>query len=80
MIRAALAAVVLAGAAAASALYFAASALREPADPDGAPRVFWVNASESLEPVAVRLDEDGLLPQRPFFGPRVFALYAKWSG
>jgi len=80
VIRAALAAVVLAGAAAASALYFAASALREPADPDGAPRVFWVNASESLEPVAVRLDEDGLLPQRPFFGPRVFALYAKWSG
>ncbi len=80
MIRAALAAVVLVGAAAGGALYLGASALREPADPDGAPRVFWVNADESLEPIARRLDEDGLLPQRPYFGPRVFALYAKWSG
>ena len=80
MIRAALAAVVIVVLAAAGAVYLGASALREPADPNGTERVFWVNANESLEPVARRLAEDGLLPQRPFFGPRAFALYAKFTG
>ena len=80
MIRAALAAAVALGGAAAFALYLAASGLREPADPDGAERVFWVNANESLDHVARHLDEEGLLPRRPFFGPRMFALYAKFTG
>jgi UPF0755 protein len=80
VIRAALAALVLLGLAAGGAVYLGASALRESADPSGAPQVFWVNANESLEPVARRLDENGLLPQRAFFGPRAFALYAKFTG
>jgi peptidoglycan lytic transglycosylase G len=80
MIRALLAAAVLLGLAAGGAVYLGASALREPADPNGASQVFWVNANESLEPVARRLDQDGLLPRRTFFGPRAFALYAKFTG
>jgi UPF0755 protein len=80
VIRALLAGLVVAGAACAGAVYLGASALREPADPDGAPLVFWVNANESLDPIARRLDEEGLLPRRPYFGPRVFALYAKFTG
>lgn len=80
MIRAALAVVVVLGLAAGAVLYLGASSLREPADPNGESRVFWVNANESLEPIARRLDEDGLLPSSAFFGPRAFALYAKFTG
>ncbi|MFI5316723.1 MAG: endolytic transglycosylase MltG, partial [Myxococcota bacterium] len=80
MIRAALAIAVALALAAGTVAYFADSGLREAADPDGAPLVFWVNANESLDPIAHRLDAQGLLPRRAFFGPRVFALYAKLTG
>jgi peptidoglycan lytic transglycosylase G len=80
VIRAALALLLLLVLAAGTGVYFAASALREPADPHGQPRTFWVNANESLEPITRRLDGEGLLPQKPYFGPKVFALYAKFTG
>jgi peptidoglycan lytic transglycosylase G len=57
-----------------------ASALREPADPNGETQVFWVNPSEPLDGVARRLDVAGLLPKRAFFGPRAVVLYAKFTG
>ena len=62
------------------ALGFSVAGLREPANPDGPSQVFWIAPHEPLEPVAVRLGQAGLLPERAFFGPDVLVLYAKWSG
>jgi UPF0755 protein len=61
-------------------LGFSVAGLREPANPDGAAKVFWVEPHEPLEPVAKRLAAEGLLPERAFFGPDVLVVYAKWSG
>ncbi len=77
------AAAALAGAvalAAAVSAGIAASGLREPADPAGSSRVFWVAPGESLLPIAQRLDEAGLLPERALFGPRVLVVYAQLNG
>ena len=62
------------------ALGFSVAGLREPANPDGVAKVFWVAPHEPLDPVAKRLAAEGLLPERAFFGPDVLVLYAKWSG
>jgi len=80
VIRAGLTLLVLAAVAAGAVLFLGASSLREPADPNGESRVFWVNPNESLDPIARRLDEEGLLPSGPLAGPRAFALYAKFTG
>jgi UPF0755 protein len=56
------------------------SALRAPADPGAAPRVFRVETGETLLPVAARLDSGGLLPERALFGPRVLVAYAQLTG
>jgi len=66
--------------AAVGAVGLGASALRQPANPSGESQVFWVNPSEPLDGVAQRLDVAGLLPKRPFFGPRAVVLYAKFTG
>ena len=43
-------------------------------------RVFTVMDGEPLARVAERLERAGLLPDRPLFGPRVWALYARAQG
>jgi peptidoglycan lytic transglycosylase G len=78
--RALLALVLLAVIAAVGVVAVGASGLRDAADPNGAPQVFWVNPSEPLDAVAHRMDAAGLLPKRPFFGPRAVVLYAKFTG
>ena len=79
--RAAVGAIAAAAAVAAAVVSgFAASGLRECADPAGEARVFWVAPGETLLPIAQRLDAAGLLPTRPGFGPRVLVTYAQLSG
>src|SRR5262245_44739596 len=78
--RTLLAAAFIAAFAAGIALGFSVAGLREAANPDGASQVFWIAPHEPLEPVAERLGDAGLLPERAFFGPEVLVLYAKWSG
>jgi len=80
VIRWALAAGLVGVCAAVGAAGLGASALREPADPSGESQVFWVNPNEPLDGVARRLDVAGLLPKRPFFGPKAVVLYAKFTG
>jgi len=80
VIRAILAALAVLVLAAGGVAYLGATGLREPANPQGESQVFWVNPNESLDPIAHRLWNAGLLPERPFFGPRAFALYAKFTG
>jgi len=72
--------VLLSALAAAAVVGVGAQALREPADPNGAPVVFWVNPSEPLDSVARRLDAAGLVPTREIFGPRALVWYAKLRG
>jgi UPF0755 protein len=54
-------------------LFFAAA-------PRGESRLFTVRPGESLSSVARRLEAEGLLPDRPLFGPRVVVLLARLTG
>ena len=42
--------------------------------------MFAVTPGESVSSVARRLEAEGLLPDRPLFGPRVVVLLARLSG
>ena len=80
MIRAALWGIGAAAVASLALLGWAANSLHTPAATAGAPQAFSVEPGDTLNSVAQRLDQSGLLPRRPLFGPRTFVLYARLGG
>jgi UPF0755 protein len=62
------------------ALAVSASGLFSPAAREGESRIFAVERGESVGSVARRLGTEGLLPERPLFGPRILVAAARLSG
>lgn len=73
-------ALLLAGALAVGAIALSVSGLFFRAQPEGESRVFTVGRGEPVASVARRLSAEGLLPERPLFGPRVLVAAARLSG
>lgn len=59
---------------------FSACGLVTPAAREGTSRIFTVRSGEPLHSALERLKDEGLLAERPLFGPRVLAAWARLSG